>query len=187
MEWHGGLYRHGRGTADWPAPPPPPPPLPLRPEENGAHATTGCGELHVKTCLTDLRDLKGQGDFITLVHFDCAAGAAAAGLAAKRCLRPHSDVAGVGGLAGIGGGGPDSGPDPNGGWTRFRPRPGPRAGDIAMGFWGVESGPIREWTPLDAEGPGVSLKGLPARFPVSVSESMRGIPAYVPWAPGLGA
>ena len=65
----------------------------------------------------------------------------------------------------MGEGGPDSGPDPMGGWTRFRPCTGPQAGDIAMRSWGVESGPRRDRAPLGAEGTGAFPKGPPGQIP----------------------
>ena len=81
------------------------------------------------------------------------------------CFRPPSAATGVGGSAGIGGGGPDSGPDPTGGWSRFRPRPNPRAGGSIGGREGAESASRGERTPLGETGPRASPKGAPDPIP----------------------
>ena len=107
-----------------------------------------------------------------------------AGPGTAGCLRPPNAVTGVGGSAGMGEGGPDSGPDPMGGVDPMPARLIPRAGGSTRRQEGAESGPFsgsglrwERWVP------GLPRRVLPVRFPTPISESMW---VYRPMCQGPG-
>jgi hypothetical protein len=105
-----------------------------------------------------------------------------AGPGTAGCLRPLNAATGVGGSAGMGEGGPDSGPDPMGGWIRCRPALSPEP-VAALGGMRVRN-PVPSLG-ADSAGsvgsPGFP-EGCPGQIPSADLGEHVGIPAYVPRA-----